>query len=118
MPGRRSGARRLPARIAFIAVLPTGAVSCTSASLATHDGGASSDAGHTADVLSDGTGTDGACPAGLFYDQVNDITWLVDANLAATQRFGLPTCVGSLHEQDGLSRAHEVAAADDAAHGP
>ncbi|MCU1234999.1 MAG: hypothetical protein JWP63_2966 [Candidatus Solibacter sp.] len=29
------------------------------------------------------------------YDTVNDITWLADANLAASNRFGLPLCNGS-----------------------
>jgi hypothetical protein len=29
------------------------------------------------------------------YDTVNDISWLADADLAATNRFGLPVCTGS-----------------------
>jgi uncharacterized protein (TIGR03437 family) len=30
------------------------------------------------------------------YDSVNNITWLADANTAATNRFGIPPCSGSL----------------------
>jgi uncharacterized protein (TIGR03437 family) len=33
------------------------------------------------------------------YDSVNNITWLADANLAATNRFGLPSCNGSSSKQ-------------------
>src|SRR5580658_6252110 len=32
------------------------------------------------------------------FDTVNHVTWLANANLAATERFGLPLCDGSVTE--------------------